>query len=335
MLGHRKAKVHPGSASSKTLTPGRKRGKQDEPEYDSDCSSSVHSDNRLTGGTHENKEEDDDDIGLDNMLTSSKDNSMKGSTKLAQQHNIIREKIVQEVISEILPDMGSYANGTFDKHIVKEDSFTVKWLKLLGCMAMDLHDAVLAGSVDELKRTITKLCVGPKATPEMINAYDQEGRTALSLAAKVNHNIMCLELIESNAIVECPDESTGRTPLYYSVQNRNHELSKLLLASGAKANTADFQCVTPLMIACIKDDYKHVKMLCDAHADVDMQDEQGWTALHYAVMNDAQRCLAILLSEGADREIRDLNKRKPLHFARFHEYGNCVAMLEEKGQLTF
>ena len=236
---------------------------------------------------------------------------------------------MQEVLDEVLPNLGDFENNGAIK-ARPEDSAFVKWMKFLGCMAMDIHDAVLAGSLDEVQRTIKKICVGPQAKPELSNEYNSEGLTPLSLAAKINAFEICAELMDNHAEIECPDMDSGRTPLCHAVENKNHDLVYLLLKYGANPNVADMQCVTPLMVATSSDDYKSVKMLCKANADVDMQDERGWTALHYAVYANAIRSASVLVSEGADRDLKDMNGKKPLKFAKYHNYGELISLLSDK-----
>jgi hypothetical protein len=304
-------------------------------ERDSDCSSSIHSrpgheaptaDERLVfsakSGRSEQKVNDVEEV-------------LSISRKSGKDQSQIREKIIQDVMNEILPDLGGYADGSLVQRGVASDNFFVVWFKFLGCLAMDLHDAVLSGSLDEVKRSVRKICTGPNAKPELMNAYDARGRTAFSVAVASNLFEISLELFDNSASIECPDEETGRTPLFHAIQNRNFEMTKFLLTQGAKANTTDLQCVTPLMLACSNDDDKLARLLTDANADVDLQDERGWTALHYAITRKAEKCVKLLLEEGADRNLRDMNRRKPIHFAKFHDFGNCVALLSDKGKMTF
>ncbi len=309
---------------------------------DSDCSSSIHSDDRIVRNTKkdekdssdEEENDEDEDQGNENDEDGLKPKKKKsdlnkpGSSKFSARNRQFRDVIMQEVLSTVLPTLGNYEGGDIKKR--PEDSTMIKWMKFIGCMAMDIHDAVISGSIDEASRTIRKLCVGPQAKPELINEYNEEGFAPLSLAARINAFEICAELIDHHADVECPDMETGRTPLCHAVQNKNHDLVYLLIKYGANPNVADMQCITPLMMASTADDHKTVKMLCNANADVDMQDERGWTALHYAVYSNAIRATAVLLGEGADRDLKDSNGRKPLKYAQYHEYGELISLLSDK-----
>ena len=65
---------------------------------------------------------------------------------------------------------------------------------------------------------------------------------------------------------------------------------------GADVNIADFNEVTPLMMACVNKDVKVVKMFIKESVHLDVKDKNGWTALHYAgntlihVLNSMLNC---------------------------------------------
>ena len=102
------------------------------------------------------------------------------------------------------------------------------------------------------------------------------------MAVKASRMDMVTELLSNNALPDIYDESTGRTPLMFSILNGTHDITKLLIANKADVRMGDFKCITPLMVACTVRDSKHLRMLLDIIIDVDDEDENGWTALHHA-----------------------------------------------------
>jgi ankyrin repeat protein len=141
-------------------------------------------------------------------------------------------------------------------------------------------------------------------------------------------------LLDGNALPDIGDEFTGRTPLMYAVLNRNIEMVKSLVIASASVGMCDFQCITPLMLACSKGDLTCVKIFCNKFADVDDQDENGWTALHYCCQANAPKVIRYLIyEEGANRHLKDHRKRKPIDFAKFLDHGECVALLASSGSL--
>jgi ankyrin repeat protein len=98
----------------------------------------------------------------------------------------------------------------------------------------------------------------------------------MSLAAKTGREEIVYALLVNNALPDIYDEDTGRTPLFYSVSENHRRISKELINFGASINLADYNCVSPLMVACSKDDKKHCSLLIKHAADVDAQDVHGW-----------------------------------------------------------
>lgn len=270
---------------------------------------------------------------------SKKSNSQKPGKflqRFGQNKDELKEQIMQEVMEKILPDIGSYNENGYvaPKKESNKKQYIIKVLKFLGLLTLDLHEAVLSGSLKHVQRAIRQMATGKDPHPEWINQYNSEGVTSLSIAVRSNHADISGYLLENNAIPDYVDESTGRTPIFYSILNANHRITKMLLSCHASVNMVDFQCMSPLMIAASKNDILHVKMLCAMHAEVDLQDDQGWTALHHAAANNSSECMAVLISEGADKRIRDFNRRRPINIAKFKNFGKCIAVLSNKSSLN-
>lgn len=256
--------------------------------------------------------------------------SVKKRSKFINARNKLRDNVLKEVMAAVMPDIGNYDIDGMAKRAAPEKSKFKIWMRFLGLMDLELHEAVLSGSVRMTKRSINKIMnPGKGKTPDrtLMNQYDDQGRTPLSIAVKIKNIEMVMDLVENDALPDVCDESTGRTPLMFSVQNKTLDISKYLLKYNASVDMSDFQCVTPLMLAVANKDIKHCELLCVRLADVDAQDENGWTPLHYAVLNNAPQCVVYLIEEGADRSIRDINKRRPLDLARYKNFGECIAIL--------
>lgn len=330
------AKVHPVAAVDEILqikAAAKSLYHQMDNEVFSDASSSLNS-----------EVADENPVGNKSSKASRKSDSKstkpgKFLQRFGQNKEELKEQIMQEVIDKILPDIGSYNENGYvaPKKEKKRKMYLdmgVKFLKFFGLITLELHEAVLTGSIKYVQASLRKLMTGKDPHPEWINQYNLEGVTPLSIAVKINDVDIVGTLLENNAVPDYVDESSGRTPIFYSVLNGNHKITKMLLSCSASVNMVDFQCMSPLMIAASKNDVLHVRMLCAVHAEVDLQDEQGWTALHHAAANDASECMAVLISEGSDKRIRDLNRRKPIHIAKFKNHGKCVAVLSNKSSLS-
>eukprot|EP01039_Chlorochromonas_danica_P001790 gene1791-1956_t len=276
----------------------------------------------------ENDNEDD----LSSLGTTSKRSRKKAKpivSKLIQQRNEIRAKAVKEVMEKVMPDLGQYDIDGMTNIRKESDAgaMFIAWLKFLGCLDMDIHDAVLSGTLYKVRGSIQKYVLGPEGNPNLINQYNENGYTPLSLAVKIDNEEIVECLLDHHAEPDIIDESSGRTPLFFSVQVGNHSITKLLLRHHASVNMPDFKCITPLMIAASLNDVKHCEILCTKFAELDIQDENGWTALHYGAMTNAVAAVRFLVEQGANKNLRDRNKRKPLHLAKFKNFGECIAVL--------
>lgn len=307
--------------------------------YESDESSNLFEDD---GGADSGDERDGYRSGEEEVeeVVNIKHRKGKGRNKrepvssLLKKRNEIRAMVVKDVLEKIMPDIGAYdVDGTTQARKENEaGTYIIRWLKFLGLMEMDLHDAVLTGSIHRVRGSIRKLTTGKNPQPALINQYDQNGYTPLSLAVKVNDAEIVSALLEAGAQPDLVDEVSGRTPIFFSIQLHSPGISEQLVRSGASVNMPDFKCITPLMVAAAMKDLTHCRLLVANYAELDAQDENGWTALHYGVMSNAVKCVAFLLAEGADRSIRDLHKRRPVHIAKFKQYGECEALLDSRNR---
>ena len=282
---------------------------------------------------HEQKvkqDEEDKESVASSAVDSARTNDTKGTTNYADEgRQAMKEKIMAEVLNEVMPDIGTYdVDGMVDTRYIPTKSKCIRWLLICGCLDLPLHDAVMTGSLKHIQKAVNKIRYDKIGNAVLINQYDQKGQTPLSLACKIciADNVECL--LEGNALPDIGDEPTGRTPLMFATLCKNHEIMKQLIQNGASVDMSDYQCITPLMLACSKNDLVAVKILCGRLAEVDDQDENGWTPLHYCAQVNASKIIKYLLTEeGANRGLKDWKKRKPLDIAKFLGHGSCIASL--------
>lgn len=294
----------------------------------------------------EPKSDDDEDSIHDNTIVNSDPRtSPTGSPTHHHHHNNhhnlsksknqqLKDKIMQIVMEEVLPDIGQYDLDSELNKKVSSNGFLVAILKLFGCYKLSLHEIILTGNekwVSKYLIELKKMC--EKTNTSMIpllNVYDDIFmQTPLSVAVKADRWDIVDLLLSAGSNVEFADVLTGRTPIIYSTLNKNIAITKQLMSKNATINTSDMKAVTPLMIACLNNDLNHVKLFCSKLVDIDAQDDNGWTSLHYATLGNAPKCCTYLLGLGARRDIRDKNKRKAVHLARFKKYGEVISVLED------
>lgn len=275
----------------------------------------------------------DQSSNVHSLYDAAEDNKKKANAfKIAREREELREKIMKEVMDKVLPDIEAYKFDDDASKKKKVDRFETitKILKYFACIELDLHDAVLSANIYHVRNSVRKITQGENPQPHLLNQFDQHGCTPLSYAVKINQSAVALFLLESGASPDYIDEGSGRTPIYYSVLNKNLEISNYLIAAGADANIVDFQCISPLMVAAAQNDVGHCQLLCKANGETDLQDEHGWTALHHAAMANAPDAIFFLLEEGINRDLRDVNKRKAIHIAKFKKHGECEYLLNSK-----
>ena len=127
----------------------------------------------------------------------------------------------------------------------------------------------------------------------------------LIIAAKKNTNEKIVkELLKSKNI----EEGQRLEALWYSMENKNIEVFKVLLKDTKGANS----CITKtketiLMRACEFNSEEVVKILIKNDADVNARDKEGRTALMIACDEGNKEIVNALLAAGADVNIKDKN----------------------------
>lgn len=208
------------------------------------------------------------------------------STKFTKKRRDIKENVVHELLRATRIDFNKM---TLDNYIVgkkeKKQTTLHRILKLLGLAELSCQEAVLDGSADELNTVVRRLTHVSilnrirritKTRRRELDEYDENGYTALSLAVKAKRYDLVVILVENKVKLDIWDEKTGMTPLMYSIHNRTHEITNLLIKEGADCNLCDYKGVSPLMIACCIDDGMTCLALCSHVLDIDHQDSNGW-----------------------------------------------------------
>lgn len=160
---------------------------------------------------------------------------------------------------------------------------------------------------------------------------NEELETSLLDAAKSNHPALTLAALENRPQLEEKDEN-GLTPLFYTIKNSWHLISKRLLKMGASADIADKRGVTPLHLAAAEGDRVLVKELLQRNARIDAFDEEGQTALFYAVQKNQTHIAELLLAHGANLHHVDKRGRNALFYCYMKDPELAtIAWLVKKG----
>jgi len=131
-----------------------------------------------------------------------------------------------------------------------------------------------------------------------VNARDEYGRTALSLACRRDRLGVVRTLISSGADVNAADTraeapcNSGMTPLHWAAGRGHTGVVELLLASGAGVDARDDEGLTPLHSAldlCPANVEQVLQFLLAAGADINAATNLGFTPLRIAAATAAKK----------------------------------------------
>ena len=163
-----------------------------------------------------------------------------------------------------------------------------------------------------------------------VNAKDNEGNTALSIAIKNNNSEIIKMLINAGASDVNKVEKHKTTPsLEYMSDAKQEPLNKT--TSNDKNVNENFLDYDWWETATLEDVQAEIANGADVNAKNDNFD--GWTALMYALCDNKDiEIIKALLDAGADVKIIDNNETTTLmHGARYHDNPEVIKMLMENG----
>jgi ankyrin repeat protein len=135
-----------------------------------------------------------------------------------------------------------------------------------------------------------------KAKPD-VNATDDDGETALTIAVEDGHPELIATLAKAGANMNIAYQHW--TPLLWAIENANAAAIDELLKVGADPNKAGENGESPLMVAVTFKSAPTVAKLIAAKADVNAKDRSGYTALRYARENEDEAMVEMLVKAGA------------------------------------
>jgi ankyrin repeat protein len=165
---------------------------------------------------------------------------------------------------------------------------------------------------------------------------DGFARSALDMAVQENHVEMTRLLLAEGARLN-PLGSSDCFALLHCVEEDKADLARLLLEAGANPSLvvpggeADGLRFPLPGVAAARNRPDFIRLLRDFGARLDERTNWGATLLHLAAHNDALASLAWLLDQGADIEAQDDEGMRPLHEAAKTGSAAAVELLLKQG----
>ncbi|ELV11053.1 Ankyrin repeat and death domain-containing protein 1B [Tupaia chinensis] len=147
-----------------------------------------------------------------------------------------------------------------------------------------------------------------------LNQPDQDGNTALHLAAKHGHCPAVRMLLTQWEEINETNEN-GETPFFLTVEGGHEECSKVLLAAGSDVNIPNKFNVSVLQIATRNGHASLVDFLLSENVDLHQKVKPKESPLHLAVINNHITVVNSLLGAQHDTDILNQRQQTPLHVA--------------------
>ncbi|XP_061530268.1 B-cell lymphoma 3 protein homolog isoform X1 [Phycodurus eques] len=151
------------------------------------------------------------------------------------------------------------------------------------------------------------------------SALDRNGQTTLHLCCEYDHPeclSVVLSLPSSAACLEMKNFQ-GLSPLHLAVLRDHRDLATMLLGAGADINTMDIKSgQSPLILAVESNNAEMVRFLIEGGCDVNRPSYSGNTALHSACARGQADVVRALLKSGADGSLKNYHNDTPLMLAK-------------------
>lgn len=186
--------------------------------------------------------------------------------------------------------------------------------------AIEDHDvAQVRGAIERRQTVNVRFALGKR-----------EEVTPLMIATESGNIEIVRMLLEAGANVDAAN-SLGETALFYAVQNRNHEIFKILIENDANPWIRASADRSILALACgLVGNAAIVRLLLSNESGIEISDEDWSYCLQAAASNDNLEVIEILIKEARGVNLY-ANGRTPLHCAVKWGSPDCAALLISAG----
>lgn len=156
---------------------------------------------------------------------------------------------------------------------------------------------------------------------EDIDSCDNQGMTALSLAAQHGHENIVGLLLEYYPAINTKD-SKGWTPLMWAIKNGHEEVVELLLENNADVEISDPNLNTPLHLAIKKNNFTIIELLLKHKANPEIPFRKGFfknfSPLTFVAYKNDVELFKLLVANGASIEGIDARGVIPIEYIVFN-----------------
>lgn len=168
-----------------------------------------------------------------------------------------------------------------------------------------------------------------------VDAWDEEGRTPLFLAAKAGHTESAIALVEGGAQLDLSRHTEPRTAFSAALSDRQWKAAAALMARGASPPPVDGPYrqwfVNALYSLSYQGDIASLRVFLDAGMSPNVAESSGVTPLMGAVKGNQYEAARMLIKAGADVNARASHNRTALGMAKAGRFTKLVELLEGAG----
>lgn len=180
-----------------------------------------------------------------------------------------------------------------------------------------LQELIRDGRTEEAKARFT--------TRYNINEIDEDGNTALHVAAALNDADLVAFLIINKADIELKNNE-GQTPLHVAVQNDAREAAKALVSFGANVFAKDAEDLSALETGFLKSAAYYDIFITTKTSEL-RDAEDGRTIVHYFVQTKDVRAVETCIKKEIPLSVQDSNGRTPLDIAFEDMEGDAAVLI--------
>lgn len=172
-------------------------------------------------------------------------------------------------------------------------------------------------------------------TGAYVDAWDEEGRTPLFLAARAGHTESAIALVEGGAQINLPRHTEARTAVSAALSERHWKTAAALMARGASPPPVDGPYrqwfVNALYSLSYQGDVASLRVFLDAGMSPNLAESSGVTPLMGAAKGNQYEAARMLINAGADVNARASHNRTALGMAKAGNFTKLVELLKDAG----